>query len=48
MNRRFHDRLSALLTNYEGNGDAPTPTAEDFYSFLAELQRSWDMLFFTS
>jgi hypothetical protein len=42
--KRLYDELSALLTDYEGNGSDSKPTAEDFYDFLVRLQRNWETL----
>jgi len=43
--KQFYDKISVLLTNYEGNGSANIPMADGFYELLVELQRNWDSLF---
>jgi len=42
--KQLYDRLSALLTDYEGNGSSLKPTIDDFYEFLVNLQRNWDYI----
>lgn len=40
----FYDRISILLTDYEGNGNDIPVTIEDMYDLLVDIQCKWEEL----
>lgn len=42
--RQLYDELSALLTDYEGNGSDNPVTIDDMYAMLVKIQNNWEQI----
>lgn len=40
--KNIYDKLSRVLTDYEGNGSEEKATEKDLYSMLVEIQNNWE------
>lgn len=43
LSRQLYDELSAILTDYEGNGGNP-PSPQEMYDILSRIHNNWEFI----